>query len=78
MSARAALVALVVAVLAIAVYRAQLFTVSRPGFLAVPNKFTGIHPSILRPWVLWRGEEVSVQDDGSHAAVQAKQTGGRG
>jgi len=56
----------------------MIFTVSRPGFLAVRNKFTGIHPTILRPWVLWRGEEVSVQDNGSHAAVNAKQTGGRG
>ena len=56
----------------------MIYTVSRPGFLAVRNKFTGIHPTILRPWVLWRGEEVSVRGDGSHAAVNTKQTGGRG
>ena len=56
----------------------MIFTVSRPGFLAVRNRFQGIHPSILRPWVLWRGEEVSITGDGSHAVVTEKQTSGRG
>ena len=56
----------------------MIFTVSRPGFLAVRNKFTGLKPSILRPWVLWRGEEVSVREEGERAALSPSKTSGRG
>ena len=37
-----------------------IYTVSRPGFLAVRNGFRGLEPSVLRPWILWQGERVSV------------------
>ena len=56
----------------------MIFIVSRPGFLAVRNKFTGLRPNILRPWVLWRGEEVSMRDGGERAALQSSKTSGRG
>ncbi|HET9233278.1 MAG TPA: ABC transporter substrate-binding protein, partial [Candidatus Eisenbacteria bacterium] len=56
----------------------MIYTVSRPGFLAVRNKFTGLRPNILRPWVLWRGEEVSVREEGERAALTPSKTSGRG
>jgi peptide/nickel transport system substrate-binding protein len=56
----------------------MIYTVSRPGFLAVRNRFNGIQPTILRPWVLWRSEDVSVAAPGEHAALSRPQTSGRG
>lgn len=42
-----------------------MYTVSRRGFLAVRNKFTGLEPSVLRPWLLWRSETISYDPEGA-------------
>ena len=43
----------------------MLYTINRRGFIAIRNKFTGLQPTVLRPWVLWRGEEVSYDPEGA-------------
>jgi ABC-type transport system substrate-binding protein len=45
-----------------------VYLVSQSGFLAVRNGFTGITPTVLRPWVLWRSELVSLDPDRRPAA----------
>ncbi len=47
----------------------MLYTVNRRGFIAIRNKFTGLEPSVLRPWVLWRGETVSFDPAGARPVV---------
>ncbi len=47
----------------------MIYTVSRRGFLAVRNNFTGLRPTVLRPWVLWRSEAVSYDPAGARAAL---------
>jgi peptide/nickel transport system substrate-binding protein len=37
----------------------MIYTVSRPGFMAIRNKFTGQKPTVLRPWVVWESETLS-------------------
>jgi len=40
-----------------------VYLVSQPGFLAVRNRFTGTTPSVLRPWILWRSDLVSLDPE---------------
>lgn len=51
----------------------MLYTVSRPGFIAVRNKFTGLQPTVLRPWVLWKSETVSFNPAEARKEVAARQ-----
>jgi peptide/nickel transport system substrate-binding protein len=37
----------------------MIYTVSRPGLMAIRNKFTGLQPTVLRPWNLWESETLS-------------------
>jgi peptide/nickel transport system substrate-binding protein len=58
----------------------MIYTVSRPGFLAVRKRFYGLHPTVLRPWVLWRSETIGVKREGKRAAVPGERAvpGGQG
>ncbi len=47
----------------------MIYTVSRRGFIAIRNNFTGLQPTVLRPWVLWRSETVAYDPAGARAAV---------
>jgi hypothetical protein len=49
-----------------------MYTVSRRGFLAVRNKFTGLEPSILRPWLLWRSQTISYDPEGARRELAAR------
>jgi len=42
-----------------------IYTVSRRGLIAVRNKFTGLRPSVLRPWVLHVSEQISYDPAGA-------------
>jgi peptide/nickel transport system substrate-binding protein len=44
----------------------MIYTVSRRGFIAVRNNFTGLEPTVLRPWVLWQSETVSYNPAEAH------------
>ncbi len=44
----------------------MIYTVSRRGFIAVRNNFTGLEPTVLRPWVLWQSETVSYDPERAH------------
>jgi ABC-type transport system substrate-binding protein len=37
----------------------MIYTVSRPGFIAIRNNFTGLQPTVLRPWTVWESETIS-------------------
>ena len=37
----------------------MIYTVSRPGFIAIRNKFVDLKPTVLRSWVLWESETIS-------------------
>jgi peptide/nickel transport system substrate-binding protein len=43
----------------------MMYTVGRPGFIAVRNRFTGLRPTVLRPWVLWSSETVAYDPAGA-------------
>jgi len=45
----------------IAEVQPAIYLVSRRGFLAVRNRFQGLEPTVLRPWVLWRSEAISLR-----------------
>jgi len=42
-----------------------VYLVSQPAFLAVSNRFIGFTPSVLRPWILWRSDLVSLDPERS-------------
>lgn len=37
----------------------MIYTVTRPGFIAIRNNFAGLDPTIFRLWVLWRSDSIS-------------------
>jgi peptide/nickel transport system substrate-binding protein len=39
----------------------MLYTVNRTGLIAIRDKFEGATPTVLRPWVLWRSETISIK-----------------
>jgi peptide/nickel transport system substrate-binding protein len=43
----------------------MVYTVGRPGFIAIRNRFTGLQPTVLRPWVLWSSETVAYDPEGA-------------
>jgi peptide/nickel transport system substrate-binding protein len=43
----------------------MIYLVSRPGFIAIRNRFTGLQPTVLRAWVLWRSDTVSYDPQGA-------------
>jgi peptide/nickel transport system substrate-binding protein len=43
----------------------MIYTVGRPGFIAVRNRFTGLQPTVLRPWVLWSSETIAYDPEGA-------------
>jgi len=40
-------------------YQPACYTVSRRGLIAIRNKFTGLEPSVMRPWVLHKSYQIS-------------------
>jgi peptide/nickel transport system substrate-binding protein len=53
----------------------MVYTVGRPGFIAVRNRFTGLQPTVLRPWVLWSSESIAHDPEGA-ARERARRTEG--
>ena len=47
----------------------MVYTVARRGLIAIRNNFTGLEPTVLRPWVLWQSETISY--DPQKAALTA-------
>lgn len=37
----------------------MIYTVARRGMIAIRDNFTGLEPTVLRPWVLWQSETIS-------------------
>jgi len=47
------------------------YLVSRRGLIAIRNRFAGMEPSVLRPWVLWKSYTVSYDPARAKAEIAA-------
>jgi len=52
------------------------YTVSRRGLIAVRNKFTGLEPSVMRPWVLHKSYMISYNPQAAKRMLAQGKSGG--
>ena len=53
----------------------MIYTVTRPGFIAIRNNYTGLQPTVLRPWTVWESETISYDPEGARRILGLAEEG---